>query len=625
MPPTPVPLTPRRLLSLFLTALAVTFVVMTLAGALGSLVSGGDAQALAVPLDGTSAPPVDAGADGADGAGSAPPAGSGGAAPGSTGSGGTGSGGTGSGGVGIGNGSHPGSHLGIGAWDGIVRDDPTAGRDLPDHGEAAGGVSLRDRDTSGTSWWLRLLSLLGILVYVGVAVALSSARRAINWRLVGVGMGLQLVLGLFILRTPVGAAVFAAAGAAFGQLLEFTKEGNKLLFGSFAEGGEVTPSFMNFAFDVLPTIIFFSSLMSILYHAGLMQRVVGVVAWAMRKTMQTSGAETLSAAANIFVGQTEAPLMVKPYVGRMTMSELMAIMTGGFATVAGGVMASYIGFLRPTIPDIAEHLLAASVMSAPAALVMAKIMQPEVDTPETRDGVPVTNDSPHANLIDAAANGAGEGLKLALNVGAMLLAFVALVAMGNYLVAVPSYIQHGHALGALLDQAAAAGLQLPAAVAELCDTRATSVALDARLGCIEMIHASLPSLEPVTIWSTFSLETFLSWAFWPLAFFSGVPFSDVIHLAELYGQKTVLNEFYAYVQLAQKAGDATIGLSARTVVIASYGLCGFANLSSIAIQIGGIGGIAPERRTDLAKIGIRAMIAGTLAAWCTGNLVGILM
>lgn len=496
--------------------------------------------------------------------------------------------------------------------------------EIPSEDQTQSLTALRDAGAT-TPWYLRLLSLLGMFVYVGIAVALSRARKAINWRLVAVGLGLQFAFALFILKTGVGKAVFATAGAAFSKLLSFTQEGNRLLFGSFVEGGDVMPSFMNFAFDVLPTIIFFSSLMSVLYHVGIMQRVVGAVAAAMRKTMQTSGAETLSAAANIFVGQTEAPLMVKPYVNKMTMSELMAVMTGGFATVAGGVMASYIGFLQSAIPDIAEHLLAASVMSAPAALVMAKIMQPEVDTPETADGVDIDTSSPHANVVDAAANGAAEGLQLALNVAAMLLAFVALVAMFNYLFALPSYIQHASALRSTIDAAISSGWTFSEQLATTCDFRSVDVAPEARLDCIEAIRSSAGLSASSSAWPVVTLERLVGWLFYPLAAVSGAPLSDAVHLGELYGQKTILNEFYAYVQLATKLNDPSVGLDPRTVIIASYGLCGFANLSSIAIQIGGISGIAPDRRSDLARIGIRAMIAGTLAAWMTGNIVGLLI
>ena len=320
-----------------------------------------------------------------------------------------------------------------------------------------------------TPFYQRMISLFGIFVFVGIAVLLSKDRKAINWRLVGVGMSLQLVLGLLILKTPVGEAVFRVVGEGFNYVLGFTQEGNKLLFGSFANNGEIMPSFLNFAFDVLPTIVFFSSLMALMYHAGIMQRIVQLVAAGMQKTMGTSGAETLSVAANIFVGQTEAPLMVQPYVGKMTMSELMAVMTGGFATVAGGVMAAYIGMLQQHIPDIAGHLLAASVMSAPAALVIAKVMYPETGIPETMGAAGELPKSTHSNIIDAAAGGAADGLKLALNVGAMLLAFVALVAMFNFIIAIPFYIQHGFALKGMIADMSASGLNMPETLAQTCD------------------------------------------------------------------------------------------------------------------------------------------------------------
>lgn len=471
---------------------------------------------------------------------------------------------------------------------------------------------------------LRLLSLLGLFVYLGIAVLLSTNRRAINWKLVAIGMAIQLVFGILILQTQIGQSIFEFAGAFFTRILSFTGEGSKLLFGSGSFDGEMAPSLQTFAFQVLPTIIFFSSLMSILYHIGIMQKIVGVVALAMQKTMGTSGAETLSAAANIFVGQTEAPLMIKPYIGKMTMSELMAVMTGGFATVAGGVMASYVAFLQDQVPTIAQHLVAASVMSAPAALVIAKIMYPEEETPQTVDGAAASDESPYDNTIDAAAGGAAEGLKLALNVAAMLLAFVALVAMANYFVAYPSYVQHGVVLKSLVTDIHSAGIQIPAAL-HYCDITQVDVDGFLRRDCIDALVEIGPAHSSVSLWPTITLERILGWLFYPFAFVSGVPLQDVAHLSELYGQKTILNEFYAYLQLLGKINDPEIQLSTRTIVIASYGLCGFANLSSIAIQIGGIGGIAPERRSDLARIGVRAMIAGTLAAWMTGCVVGIFL
>jgi CNT family concentrative nucleoside transporter len=320
-----------------------------------------------------------------------------------------------------------------------------------------------------------------------------------------------------------------------------------------------------FAFNVLPTIIFFSSLMTVLYYVGIMQWVVKGVAWVMQRTMGTSGAETLSAAGNIFVGQTEAPLLIKPYVKDMTMSELMTVMTGGFATVAGGVLAAYVGLLVAYFPDIAGHLMAASVMSAPAALAIGKLMYPETEKPETAGTLDLEVERIDVNTIDAAARGAHEGLHLALNVGAMLLAFIALVALAN-----------------------------------------------AMIGWV----GGLVGFEDL------SIELILGYALAPLAWLMGVPWADAPVVASLMGLKTVLNEFFAYFALSDLLNSGA-DIAPRSVIIATYALSGFANFSSIAIQVGGIGGIAPSRRQDLSRIGLRAMIAGSLAAFMTGAVAGM--
>jgi len=329
---------------------------------------------------------------------------------------------------------------------------------------------------------------------------------------------------------------------------------------------------------VLPTIIFFSSLMTILYYLGIMQRLVGVFAWVMRRTMRTSGSETLSAAANSFVGQTEAPLMIAPFIRTMTTSELMAVMTGGFATVAGGVLAAYVGLLKDVFPDIAGHLIAASVMSAPAALVIAKVMWPETERSQTAGEVALEIENPDVNVIDAAARGAYEGMKLALNVGAMLLAFIALIALTNALLGLPFELYNDWA-----------GLEGTAAV------------------------------EPLT------LQQILGWIFWPFAFLIGVPVAECATVGTLLGEKLVLTEFIAYLHLYESLSEGVAQLSPRTVVIASYALCGFANFGSIGIQLGGIGGIAPERRHDLARLGLRAMFGGMLASLMTAAVAGMLI
>lgn len=429
----------------------------------------------------------------------------------------------------------------------------------------------------------RLRSVLGLLVLGGIAWLLSTDRSRIDWRLVVWGVGLQFVFALFILKTTVGERIFDFAGLVVVGLLGFTMNGAEFVFGNLvydtvpvgitvpagfeATSGQVARTGAAFAFFVLPTIIFFSSLMTVLYHIGLMQWVVRAFAKVMQRTMGTSGAETLSAAGNIFVGQTEAPLLIKPFIERMTTSELMAVMTGGFATVAGGVLAAFVGMLIAYFPDVAGHMIAASVMSAPAALVVAKIMVPETEQPETSGSLEITVERPDVNVIDAAARGAAEGLNLALNVGAMLLAFVALIYMCNGL-----------------------------------------------LGYV----GGLVGFESLT------LEAILGAVLAPLAWLMGVPWADAPTVASLMGVKTVLNEFIAYVQLAGALGGGAT-LEPRSVIIATYALSGFANFGSIAVQIGGIGGIAPSRRQELSVIGLRAMVGGSIAAFMTATIAGMLL
>lgn len=413
----------------------------------------------------------------------------------------------------------------------------------------------------------KLVGVLGLFVMLGIAFLFCKPehRKHINLRIVIGGILLQIIFAILILKTPVK-ILFTYANDAVSALLSFTNKGSEFIFGSMMN---MDSNGFIFAVQVLPTIIFFSSLMTVFYYLGIMQIIVNIIAKFMVKTLKTSGSETLSAAANIFVGQTEAPLVIKPFVAKMTQSELMAVMVGGMATVAGGVMASYVGLLQRDIPTIAGHLMAASVMSAPAALVMAKIMIPETEVSETAgENVKLSTEQIDANVIDAAARGAGEGLTLALNVAAMLLAFIALIAMLN--------------------------------------------------GVIGFVGAKLgmPSL---------SLEMIFGWIFSPLAFLMGVPWEDATKIGALLGEKTMINEFVAYSHLAEMIKpDSGIVLSEKSKIIATYALCGFSNLSSIAIQIGGIGGIAPNRRGDLARLGIRAVIAGSLACFMTATIAGIL-
>lgn len=401
----------------------------------------------------------------------------------------------------------------------------------------------------------RFVSLLGLLTILGVAYLSSENRKNIQWRTVLSGVFLQVVFGLVILKTNFGRTVFDSIGKGFNSLLGFTAEGAKFLFGTLATPSE-SMGFI-FATMVLPTIIFMSALMSVLYHIGFMQKVVEVVAKVMMKFMRTSGAESLAAAANIFVGQTEAPLVIKPYVGSMTRSEIMCLMTGGMATVAGGVLAAYVGFGID-----AGHLLAASVMSAPAALVCAKLMVPEIEQSTTAGVVKVDLPQVSTNVIDAAAAGASDGLKLAVNVAAMLMAFIALIAMLNGML---SYI------GGLL---------------------------------------GFPQL---------TFELLLGYLNAPVAWLLGVPWNDCLIVGAILGKKLVLNEFVGYLDLIKE----TVNISPRSQIIATYALCGFSNFSSIAIQLGGIGTLAPEKRAILAKYGFRSMIAGTLACYMTACIAGL--
>ena len=400
----------------------------------------------------------------------------------------------------------------------------------------------------------KFISLIGLVVMVGIAYALSSSRKDIHWKMVIKGLSLQIFFGILILKLPIGRKVFEVAKNAFNSILDFTHAGSSFGFGPLADNAKL--GFV-FATMVLPTIIFMSALMSILYHLGIMQKLVEVSAKMMIRVLNTSGSESLAAVANVFVGQTEAPLVVKPYINKMTNSEMMALMTGGMATVAGGVLAAYVG-----MGIDAGHLLAASVMSAPAALVCAKIMIPETEESVTAGVVKLKLEKTTINVIDAAAQGAADGLKLALNVGAMLLAFIALIAMINGLL---------HIVGGWFHY---------------------------------------PQL---------SFELIMGYLFSPIAFLLGVPWSESFNVGVLLGKKLVINEFVAYMDLQKQLST----LSERSVTISTYALCGFANFSSIAIQIGGIGGLAPSRKQDLAKLGIRSVIGGTLACFMTACIAGL--
>ncbi|MDD5090596.1 MAG: nucleoside transporter C-terminal domain-containing protein [Candidatus Wallbacteria bacterium] len=503
----------------------------------------------------------------------------------------------------------------------------------------------------------RLISLIGLGAMIGVAWLLSSNRKLINWKLVGIGTGLQLLFAIIVLKTSPGRAFFEFMNDVVVKLLDFTAEGAKFVFGGLVSDPQ-NFGFI-FAFQVLPTIIFFSSFMTVLYYLGIMQAIVKFFAMLMAKTMKTSGAESLSASANIFVGQTEAPLVIKPFVAKMTMSELMAVMTGGMATIAGGVMAAYVGMLRGYFPDIAGHLLAASIMSAPAALVMAKIMVPEDGIPETMGNTEVKIEKIDANVIDAAARGASEGLMLALNVGAMLMAFISLVALLNHVLLVA-----GDGVNKLIGKnpcVLTVTQSLPSGeLQQLIGSTITVNLTKKPYGSSQekVFQSIVEKVEPgrlimkdrlyapaqqnlafavskndvVVKTGTagfggaikMTMEIILGVLLSPLAFLLGAPWKEALTVGSLIGEKTILNEFVAYMHFGDllKSGAE---LSEKSKVILTYCLCGFSNLGSIAIQLGGIGGLAPNRRGDLARLGMKSMIAGSFACFMTAAIAAFLL
>ena len=417
--------------------------------------------------------------------------------------------------------------------------------------------------------------LFGLAVLIGIVWLFSNNRRAVDWKLVSTGVILQIAFAALVLLVPGGRQVFDWLSHGFVAILGFVNEGSNFIFGSLMD--IETYGFI-FAFQVLPTIIFFSALMGVLYHLGVMQAVVRAMAWAITKVMRVSGAETTSVCASVFIGQTEAPLTVRPYIGKTTQSELLTMMIGGMAHIAGGVLAAYVGMLGGGDPEqqafFAKHLLAASIMAAPATLVIAKILVPETGEPLTRGTVKMEVEKTTANVIDAAASGAGDGLRLALNIGAVLLAFIALIAL-----------------------------------------------VDAPLKWFGEVTGIASWLGQPT-----SLATLLGYLLAPIAWVIGTPWQDATVVGSLIGQKVVINEFIAYTQLASILNGQVpnVALSPQGALIATYALCGFANFSSIAIQIGGIGGLAPERRQDLARFGMRAVLGGSIATFMTATIAGVL-
>lgn len=532
-----------------------------------------------------------------------------------------------------------------------------------------------------------LRGLLGISVMLLVLYGFSANRKAIDWKLVVLALGLQIVFGMLVLYVPFIRSGFDAVGWGFVQVLNFTKQGSTFVF-----GGLMDPSNIGyiFAFQILPTIIFFSALSSILYYLGILQRIIYGIAYVLTRFLRLSGAESLAAAANVFIGQTEAPLIVKPYLDKMTKSELMCLMVGGMATIAGGVLAAFIGFLGGEDPamqqEFARHLLTASIMSAPAAILAAKMLYPETEEIDTNLDIP--KDKIGDNLLEAIANGTGDGLKLAVNVGAMLIVFVALVEMLNVICEGTlgewigwSTVDHSLALfqnnfpemdfirtsqnslppieqltkvvqesiivgSAGQDSIVFSIVEQPVSMAQfepVYDTLAYNSLsadwtpehwdlYDENAQLVGQLAFESEDIKRITLnmyvnqytegrFDGFNLEYILGLLMSPVAWILGTPSEDILIVGQLLGKKTMLNEFVAYADMPAVQGD----LTAKGKIIATYALCGFANFASIGIQLGGIGAIAPERRTTLAEFGVKALIGGTIACFLTAIIAGVLV
>jgi concentrative nucleoside transporter, CNT family len=428
-----------------------------------------------------------------------------------------------------------------------------------------------------------LRGLFGLVALIGIAFVFSKHKKNINWRLVASGVAIQIILGTLVFKVPVFANFFGIIAGFFTQLLSFTDEGAQFVFGNLVVNDPEISKTMGyiFAFKVLPTVVFFSALTSLLYYLGILQKIVFSFAWILSKTMRLSGAESLAAAANIFIGQTEAPLLVKPYIAKMTKSEIMCLMTGGMATIAGGVFAAFIGFLGGDDPEsqreFAKHLLTASILSAPAAIVFAKILYPE--TEQVDEKLDIDKSKLGNGPLEAISTGTTEGIKLAVNVGGMILVFLAFIAMLNY----------------ILFDIIGAYSGLNTAIAEN------------------------------TIYNGFNLQMILGYIFAPLAWVIGIDAQDMILSGQLLGEKTVINEFIAYLSLKEMiVAEGGPMLTQRSIIILTYALCGFSNFASIGIQIGGISSLAPNQRGHLAQLGLRALLGGTLACLMTAAIAGML-
>jgi len=438
--------------------------------------------------------------------------------------------------------------------------------------------SAPDDSVSGFSIITLLRGLLGMCVLIVIAWLFSTNRKAVSWKVVMIGLGIQISLAIGILYIPFIKKSFEFVGKLFVLVLDFTKAGSEFLFGSLLDLDKMG---MIFAFQILPTIIFFSALTSLLFYMGIIQKVVYGLAWLMTKALKLSGAESLSVAGNIFLGQTESPLMIKAYLPKMNRSEILLVMAGGMATLAGGVLAAYIGFLGGDDPvqrlNFAKHLLAASVMAAPGAIVISKIIVPQTEA--INSDIEITHDKIGSNVLDAVSNGTTEGLKLAANVAAMLLVFIAFLAMFNFIAVWIGKITH-----------------LNEVIAEVTDGK----------------------------YKELSLQFMLGYLFAPLMWLIGVAREDMTVVGRLLGEKLILTEFIGYISLSEL--KATGGLvHQKSIIMATYMLCGFANFASIGIQIGGIGSLAPNQRVLLSKFGMRALLAGTLASLMSATIIGTIL
>lgn len=428
-----------------------------------------------------------------------------------------------------------------------------------------------------------LRGLLGMIVMLGASYLLSANRKNIDWKLVLSGLGIQFVLALLMLKVPGVKLAFEWVASFFVSILQYTEAGSRFMFGNIID--DMNTFGYIFAFQVLPTIVFFSAFSAILYYLGILQKIIYGFAWVMSKTMRLSGAESLAAAANVFIGQTEAPLVVKPYLEKMTKSEILCLMTGGMATIAGGVFAAYVGYLGGSDPEqqqlFATHLLTASIISAPAAIMVAKMLFPE-DTPEAiNTNLDISKDKIGSNLLDAISKGTSDGLKLAVNVGVMLLVFTALVNMANEIL-----------MSTIGDWT----------------------------GLNEYVQSSTEER-----FKGFSFTYILGVIFAPVAWVLGVPAQDTLLIGQLLGQKTMINEFVAYADMGAMRLNPDINLHPKSILIATYALCGFANFASIGIQIGGIGALATNQRKVLSELGIKALIGGTIACFLTAAIAGMLI